>query len=79
MCYLFTRIQNNSTPLRVAVINGSLHGVEMLLYHKANPNIRYRDGLTVLHTACAKPNNVASVSVLIEHKADPFIKNDAVG
>jgi ankyrin repeat protein len=64
-----TRDENERTPLHLAVENGPVDSVWMLIKHKAEIEARDKDGRTPLHVAVGRQSLVL-VQTLIEHKAN---------
>lgn len=62
------------TPLMFALEYEKLEISELLLKNGANPNIRYRDGFTLLHSA-THGENLEKVKLLVKYGADMNMKD----
>jgi len=63
--------------LHQAVENSLSKIVEILLYHKADPNIQKSDGDSSLHIACIK-GDCAITLLLLNAGANPNLQNNTV-
>jgi ankyrin repeat protein len=63
------------TPLSLAIINGQLEIVQLLLVNGANPNSQNIDGCTALHVAATK-SNPAITKALLQKGADPNLEDE---
>lgn len=61
--------QKGNTPLALAVQNGQVAAVALLLEHGANANASLRSGSTLLHDAAMR-NDPDIASLLLDHEAD---------
>lgn len=61
------------TPLHIAVLHKP-ENVDVLLQHKAEPNITDKYNIAPLHYACTMKNGVKSIKSLLKHKANPNLK-----
>lgn len=73
--YCYTTSNNGGTPLHSSSSLGIIKSVEFLLIDcKYDPNPIDKEGNTPLHAA-AKENHLETLSLLLQHGADIFIKN----
>ena len=63
------------TALHYAVKSGSSQIVEILLDHRADPNIQSVSKVTALRKACVF-GHPEMVTMLVKHGADPYIVNE---
>lgn len=54
-------------------------GMKYLLEHGADPNRMTRWGFTALHQALRRDNALANIELMLDHGADPTLKNEADG
>ncbi|HEV7674977.1 MAG TPA: ankyrin repeat domain-containing protein [Candidatus Angelobacter sp.] len=54
-------------------------GMKYLLEHGADPNWMTRWGFTALHQALRRDNALANIELMLDHGADPTLKNEADG
>ncbi|XP_044736046.1 ankyrin-3-like [Chrysoperla carnea] len=70
------RDTDNSTPLELAVTNGHLQVVKIILQHKkVNMNAKCIDGWTILHYA-SQENNLAMVKFLVDEGCNINLETD---
>ena len=54
-------------------------GMRLLLQHGADPNSMTRWGKTALHQAIQRDNALSTIAMLLDHEADPALKNAGDG
>eukprot|EP00928_Gymnodinium_smaydae_P095619 TRINITY_DN8258_c0_g4_i1.p1 TRINITY_DN8258_c0_g4~~TRINITY_DN8258_c0_g4_i1.p1 ORF type:complete len:619 (-),score=110.23 TRINITY_DN8258_c0_g4_i1:24-1880(-) len=71
-------LNQGATPLAASALFGSLESVKFLLEQKASVEKRNAIGASVMNYACfsSSPKLMSIVRLLMEHRADPYAKND---
>ena len=54
-------------------------GIRLVLEHGADPNFMTRWGATALHHAIRRDNSLSIITLLLDHAADPALKNPHTG
>jgi len=72
-----TKDETEWTPLGAAAYLNNAPVVAILLKHGANPNVRNRNGVTLLHWAADGRADRRVFELLLDAKADPNIRNNS--